>query len=134
MATLARYDELLLALKPRPIRSAADYRRVLKQLDGLMEPHPPRERGMMIELLASLVEQYEAAHYPAARRLTPAEYVAELIEARELSQAEVSRGSGVPRSVLSNVLAGRRGVSKATATRLARYFRVPVGGFLEEVG
>jgi HTH-type transcriptional regulator/antitoxin HigA len=132
MRTLARYDKLLLDLKPRPIRSAADYRRVLKQLDGLMEPNPPRERGMMIELLAALVEQYEAANYPVDRRLTPAEYVAELIEARELSQAEVSRGSGVPRSVLSNVLAGRRGISKATATRFARFFRVPVSGFLDD--
>jgi HTH-type transcriptional regulator / antitoxin HigA len=132
MATLARYDKLLLDFKPRPIRSAADYRRVLKQLDELMEPNPPRERGMMIELLAALVGQYEAVQYPVKRRLTPAEYVAELIEARELSQAEVSRGSGVPRSVLSNVLAGRRGVSKATAMRLARFFRVPVAGFLNE--
>jgi HTH-type transcriptional regulator/antitoxin HigA len=132
MATLAGYGKLLLDLKPRPIRSAADYRRVLKQLDDLMEPNPPRERGMMIELLAALVGQYESIHHPVKQRLTPAEYIAELIETRDLSQADVSRGSGVPRSVLSNVLAGRRSVSKATAAALARFFRVPINGFLDE--
>ncbi len=132
MATIARYDELLMELKPRPIRTKADYRRVLKQLDELLEPHPPRERGMMIELLAALVAQYEATQFPAPRKLPPAEYLAELIEARELSQADVSRSTGVPRSVLSNILAGRRGISKATALRFSRFFRGPVALFLEE--
>ena len=133
MPALARYDELLLEVKPRPIRTKADYRRVLRQLDDLMEPHPPRERAMMIDLLAVLVEQYEATHFPLPQKLAPGEHLAELMEVRELTQAEVSRGSGVPRSVLSNILAGRRGVSKAAALRLSRFFRVPVGIFLEEL-
>jgi antitoxin component HigA of HigAB toxin-antitoxin module len=133
MPVLASYDRLLLELKPRPIRTKADYRRVLRQLDDLMEPHPSRERAMMIDLLAVLVEQYEATHFPEPQKLTPGKYLAELIEARELNQAELSRRSGVPRSVLSNILAGRRGVSKAAAIRLSRFFRVPVSIFLDDV-
>ena len=81
MPTLAKYEELLLEVQPRPIRTKADYRRVLKQLDDLMVPHPPREQAMMIDLLAVLVEQYEASHFPIPRKLTPSEYVAELMEA-----------------------------------------------------
>jgi HTH-type transcriptional regulator/antitoxin HigA len=132
MPALAHYDRLLLELKPRPIRTKADYRRVLRQLDDLMEPHPSRERAMMIDLLAVLVEQYEATHFPTAQQLTPEEYLAELLEARELSQAELSRRTGVPRSVLSNILAGRRGISKSTALRLSLFFRVPVNIFLND--
>jgi HTH-type transcriptional regulator/antitoxin HigA len=132
MPALAGYDRLLRDLKPRPIRTKADYRRVLRQLDDMMEPHPSRERAMMIDLLAVLVEQYEAAKFPPPRKLTSSEYLGELMEARELNQAELSRRSGVPRSVLSNILAGRRGVSKVTALRLSRFFRVPVSVFLDE--
>jgi HTH-type transcriptional regulator/antitoxin HigA len=132
MPAFAGYDRMLLDLKPRPIRTKADYRRVLRQLDDLMEPHPSRERAMMIDLLAVLVERYEAAKSPPPRKLTPGEYLGEPIEARELNQAELSRRSGVPRSVLSNILAGRLGISKATALRLSRFFRVPVSIFLDE--
>jgi HTH-type transcriptional regulator/antitoxin HigA len=132
MPAIAGYDRLLLDLKPRPIRTKADYQRVLRQLDDLMEPHPSRERAMMIDLLAALVERYEAAKFPPLQKLKPGEYLGELMEARELNQAELSRRSGVPRSVLSNILAGRRGISKATALRLSRFFRVPVNIFLDE--
>ncbi len=131
MATRSAYDELLLKIKPQPIRSKAQYRRVLEQLDELMEPHPPREVSLMVELLASLVQKYEAAHCAPPRKLPPARALAELLEARQVTAAEVSRATEVPRSVLSNVLAGRRSVSKASAIKLADYFRVPVGVFLE---
>jgi HTH-type transcriptional regulator/antitoxin HigA len=132
MATLSTYDELLLEFKPQPIRTAAQHRRALKQLDALMQPHPPREHALMIDLLASLVQRYEAALGPPPKRLKPAEYLAELLEARQLSPAALSRATDIPRSVLSNVLAGRRGVSKANALRLARFFRVPTSLFIEE--
>jgi HTH-type transcriptional regulator/antitoxin HigA len=131
MATLSTYDELLLEIKPQPIRTPAQYRRALKQLDLLMEPHPSRERAMMIDVLASLVQNYEATQGPAPRKLSPAERLRELLEARELSQADVSRAAEVPRTILSNVLAGRRDVSKANAIRLARYFRVPLEDFID---
>jgi HTH-type transcriptional regulator/antitoxin HigA len=132
MAMLSTYDELLLKIRPQPIRTSAQYRRVLKQLDSLMEPHPSRERGMMIDVLATLVQNYETTHSAVPRKLTPAERLAELLEAREVSQAEVSRSTEVPRSVLSNVLAGRRSISKRNAVRLAQYFRIPVSEFIEE--
>jgi HTH-type transcriptional regulator/antitoxin HigA len=131
MASLSEYDELLLRIKPQPIRTAAGYRRALKQLDELMEPHPTREVSLMVDLLASLVQQYEDAHYPAPRKLSPSQALAELLEARQVTAAATSRATGVPRSVLSNVLAGRRSISKASAIKLADYFRVPVAVFLQ---
>ena len=133
MATLSTYDELLLEIRPQPIRTPAQYRRALKQLDALMEPHPPRERGMMIDMLATLVQQYETGRFPASQKLSPSDTLAELLEARQVSQAEASRATHIPRSVLSNVLAGRRGLSKGNAVRLARYFRVPVDVLLDDV-
>jgi HTH-type transcriptional regulator/antitoxin HigA len=132
MATLSAYDELLLEIKPQPIRTQAQYRRALKQLDALMEPHPSRERGMMVEVLATLLQNYESTHGPRPRKLTPAERLAELMEAREVTQADVSRATEVPRTVLSSVLAGRRGISKRNAVRLAQFFHVGVSEFIAE--
>jgi HTH-type transcriptional regulator/antitoxin HigA len=119
-------------LTPQPIRTAAQYRRALRQLDELMVPNPSRERGMMIDVLATLVQRYETSQGPAPRKLKPSEALAELLEAREIGQTELARSAGIPRSVISNILAGRRGVSKTNALRLADHFRVPVDVFLGE--
>ena len=127
---MTTYDNLLLKIKPQPIRTESDYRRTLRQLDELMEPHPPRDVAKMIDMLAVLVERYESTHFPARRRLSPAEYLRELIEARNVTQAEVSRKADVPPSVLSSVLAGRRQISKVNALRLAKFFRVPAEWFV----
>ncbi len=132
MAMLTQYDELLLEIKPRPIRTPAEYRRALKQIDGLMGNDPSREQSLMIDLLASLVQQYEAIAFPPPRKLPPSELLAELLEARELTQAEVCRRTGISRAVLSNVLAGRRGVSKIAAARLGRALHVPPDAFFGE--
>jgi len=87
---------------------------------------------MMIDVLATLVQRYEAMHGPAPRKLKPAQALAELLEAREIGQAELARSANIPRSVISNILAGRRGISKASAWRLADYFRVPIDVFLDD--
>lgn len=48
-----------------------------------------------------------------------------------LSASELSRAIGVPRSRLSEVLSGRRGISVDTARRLGLYFGVDLLVFLE---
>jgi len=48
-----------------------------------------------------------------------------------LSASELSRAIGVPRSRLSEVLSGRRGISVDTARRLALFFGVDLQVFLE---
>jgi DNA-binding XRE family transcriptional regulator len=55
-----------------------------------------------------------------------------LIEARELTQAELSRGAQVPRTTINEILAGRRGISKTNALRLANFFGVTTEEFIAE--
>ena len=57
--------------------------------------------------------------------------MAHLIDARGVSQAQLAREAGLPRSVVTNVLKGRRGVSQANIIRLARYFHVSSAAFME---
>jgi plasmid maintenance system antidote protein VapI len=47
-----------------------------------------------------------------------------LIEAKGAAQAEVARAAGIAESTISEVLAGKRDLTRAQIGRLARYFHV----------
>jgi antitoxin component HigA of HigAB toxin-antitoxin module len=92
VSTVARtpYERLLLQFTPRAIRSRTQYQRVLRQVDRLMrEPKLTRAEDDLLELLASLVAQYEQTRFPAPD-VTPAEAVKKLGQAP--SQPPVSHG------------------------------------------
>ena len=128
MSTITEYQSLLLDFTPRPIRTVGEYRRALRQVDRLMKTESlSRAEGQLLELLATLIEQYESIEYPTPKA-SQADLLAHLIDARGASQAEVAREAGVPRSVITNVLKGRRKISQANIVRLARYFHVLRGG------
>jgi HTH-type transcriptional regulator / antitoxin HigA len=123
------YAALLLDAKPRPIRNEREYRRVLRYIERHMEPHPSRAKGDLLELLSGLVMQYESQVYPAPD-VSPRDMLAHLIEARELTRADVARRTGIPRATITNILKGTRGISKANAARLGEFFHVAVSAFL----
>src|SRR6185312_2587325 len=50
----------------RPIRSRADYRATLKAVDRLWDAEPGTPAGDRVEVLATLIEAYEAKHFPIA--------------------------------------------------------------------
>lgn len=131
MSTTAEYRQLVNQYLPRPLRTESDYRRALKQVEKLMVPHPSPAVSMLIEVLATLIEQYESQHHPAPA-VSPAEMLAHCIAARETTAATVSKDTGIPQATISNVLARRRGVSRAAAVKLSRYFNLPVSAFLAE--
>jgi HTH-type transcriptional regulator/antitoxin HigA len=125
------YDNLLLDVRPRPIRSATAHRRALRQIEQLMsKPHLSRAESEIVELLAMLIEEFESARHPVPA-VRPSQMLEHLLDARGITKAQLARASGVPRSVLTNILAGRRAVSKATAIKLARYFDVSLSLFIE---
>ncbi len=47
-----------------PIKSARDYRRALKEIEGLMTAKRGTAQGDRLDLLVTLVEAWEARHYP----------------------------------------------------------------------
>ena len=131
MSTMTAYQSLLLDFTPRPIRNAREYKRTLRQVEQLMrKPKLSRAEGELLELLATLVEQYESIEHPTPKASQPA-LLAHLIDARGTSQAELARQSGVPRSVITNVLKGRRKLSQANIARLAKHFHVSPAAFLD---
>ena len=83
----------------------------------------------VLELLSVLVERYEEEIDPSpdvpSRRL-----VAHLLTTRGANQIDLARATGLARSVISEVLSGRKGVSVRTAKKLGAYFGVPSSLFL----
>jgi HTH-type transcriptional regulator/antitoxin HigA len=48
----------------RPIKTRADHRAALKEIERLMEAKPGTPAGDRLEVLATLVEHYESQHEP----------------------------------------------------------------------
>ncbi len=48
----------------RPVKTAADCRRALKEIETLMTAAPKSPEGERLDALAALVEAYERKHYP----------------------------------------------------------------------
>jgi len=127
------YQTLLQEFVPRPIGSASAYRRTLKQIDGLIrKARRSRAEDDLLELLATHVEQYEIRQGYTVPDLSPRDRLAGLMEARQLTQTELSRNSRVPRTTINEILSGRRSISKANAVRLAKFFGVPTEEFIAE--
>jgi len=129
MSSLTGYQSLLLDYEPRPIRSDAAYRRALRHVEKLMRPRLSRDESELVEVLATLIEQYELREHPTPKS-SPNEMLAHLMEARGEVQATVARATGIPRSTISAVLAGRRKLSTANIAALSAYFHVSPSAFM----
>ena len=47
----------------RPIKTKADYRRTLKEIETLMDAAPNTPKGERLDILVAMVEAYERKHY-----------------------------------------------------------------------
>ena len=48
----------------KPIRTKADYRAALKEIEALMSAERDTPEGERLDVLVTLVEAYESRHYP----------------------------------------------------------------------
>jgi antitoxin component HigA of HigAB toxin-antitoxin module len=55
------------AMKIRPIKTKADHRVALKEIERLMDAKPGTPAGDRLEILATLVDHYESQHEPIER-------------------------------------------------------------------
>jgi HTH-type transcriptional regulator/antitoxin HigA len=127
---ITAYRELLQEYVPRPIRTERAYQKTLRAVDNLMRrPQLSQAESELLDVLVALVEQYESIQYPTPSN-PPDRMLAHLIESKGVSQAEVAAATGISRSTISAVLAGRRGVSREKAAKLAKFFGVSPSVFM----
>jgi HTH-type transcriptional regulator/antitoxin HigA len=114
----------------RPIRSEAELDAALAVIDALTEREDldPGEADYL-DVLSDLVERYEDQAHPI-RAASDAELLAFLIDQRGVKQVQVARATGIAESTLSEVLRGKRQLTRGQIAKLAGYFRVEPRVFL----
>ena len=53
----------------KPIKTDADYRAALKEIESLMMADPDTPEGEKLDVMVTLIEAYEAKHFPIEQRL-----------------------------------------------------------------
>jgi HTH-type transcriptional regulator/antitoxin HigA len=126
-----KYGHLLVQTLPCAIKTDIEHERLLKIVAQLMEREEEElspEEGSLLDLLVTLIECYEAERYPRPASL-PHELLQHLMEARGLRQRDLLAIFG-SRGLTSEVVNGKRQISKAQAKKLATFFHVSADLFL----
>ena|SRR5690242_1278832 len=119
-----RYRKLVSEALPAVIHTEAEYRRLLEIARELMErpdEELSREEGRLLELLVMVIEDYEAREYPLPQ-VEPARMLGYLMEEKSFTARDLA--DILPKSRLSEILNGKRDISKSQAKQLAERFRV----------
>ena len=129
-ATEVEYGQLLREVLPRVIHTKKEHARQLAEVERLMLK-PDRDsqpETVLLEALFTFVHDYEKKSYPSREKCTPAEMLAFFMEQNDLKPANLP----IPHSRVSEILSGKRSVSKAQAIVLAERFKVSPALFLEK--
>jgi HTH-type transcriptional regulator/antitoxin HigA len=126
----AAYGKLLARALPRVIKTQAENERIIAELERLDirgRPLTPEEENIA-DLMTLLIRQFEESRYPLGHA-EPIEALRVLMEDRGIRQRDLIPVFGSS-SVVSDVLNGKRSISKAHARKLAEHFHVPAGLFI----
>jgi HTH-type transcriptional regulator/antitoxin HigA len=125
-----KYRELLDETLPVVIRTGEEYKRLLGAAAELMEKPEAaitEEEGRLLEMLGMLIEEYEDRVHPLPKA-EPHKMLNHLLREKQLKPSDL--WAILPKSRVSEILSGKRGISKAQAKQLAEMLRVPVDLFL----
>ena len=122
-ALAANYAALLSETRPEVIRDERQSQAYIRRLEELTSKKSvTRAEEKLIELLAVLIEDFEAKHAPLPEA-PPVAIIRHLMEAHDLRQKDLVDVFGTE-SVASEVLRGKREITKEHIKRLSARFGV----------
>jgi HTH-type transcriptional regulator/antitoxin HigA len=125
-----KYRKLIARVLPVYIETEEENERMLGEIEKLMakgEKRSPEETNLL-KMMVRLVEEYEAEAYP----FDPAEphiILGHLLESNNMTQSDLVPIFG-SKGIVSETLAGKRGISKEKAKALAKKFKISVEVFI----
>jgi len=124
-----KYGKLLAKTLPRVIANDEEFDRMVAQLEALSIPERQlsAEEDALATLLERLIADYDDRF--SLPEQPPHEMVKYLMEQRGLKQADLVSVLG-SRAQVSDLVNGKRGISKAQAKKLAAYFGVSAELFI----
>lgn len=124
------YANLLVEVLPQPIKTEDEYQRALTIVESLIhkqEPTPEEDR--VLDLFVILIEKFESEQYPLQNLSTPHSRLLHLMESGDLKQTDLLGVFGSS-GITSEVINGKREISKNHAQKLGEFFKVPPALFL----
>jgi len=115
---------------PQVIESDQELDRVEEIVTGLLKKgeNLSPEEDKLLDLLSDLIEAYEDEHYPMPKS-SPNDMLQFFMEDRGLKQSDLLPVFGSS-GITSEVVNGKRSISKAQAKKLAEFFKVSVELFI----
>ena len=110
-------------MRIRPIRTKADYRAALKEVERLWDADPGTPDGDVVDVLTTLIEAYEAEHFP----ISPPDPIAAIVfmmEQKGMSRRDLEPALG-SRGRVSEVLARKRPLTLPMVRALNRLLDIP---------
>jgi HTH-type transcriptional regulator/antitoxin HigA len=93
----------------RPIRTEKDYEQALAEIEDLWGARVGTPKGDRLDVLATLIEAYEAEHYPMDPP-DPIEAIKFRMEQQDITRKDLEKNLGT-RTRVSEVLNRKRGLS-----------------------
>jgi HTH-type transcriptional regulator / antitoxin HigA len=126
----AAYIDLLSQTLPSVIDTESEYQRLLALTESLhFNKNRTPEEKKIYKLLVTLIEIYESQQYsiPAS---TPQEILQHIMESSGLRQADIAAIIGASSGVVSQIVNGKRSISKTQAKTLGHQFKVSPSLFI----
>jgi HTH-type transcriptional regulator / antitoxin HigA len=114
----------------RPIRTEADYRAALAEIDQLFDAEPGSPEDARLEVLIPLVEAYEDIHYPMGMP-DPIAMIEHVLEAQGLTRADLEPFIG-PRQRVWDIMEKRRRLTLPMIRRLSAGLNIPSDVLIQE--
>lgn len=116
------YASLLAQYQPKIIETEEENEAAIALAEELEHRDRTPEEDVLLELLVTLIEKFEDEHYQL-NAATPQSILLHFMEARDIRQEDLIGVIG-SRGVVSEVVNGKRSISKAQAKALAEFFHV----------
>ena len=125
-----KYKELLCQYLPKVIRTEAENEAALQIVEKLMHSSQlTPEEDELYNLLIILIEKFEQEYYQPGATSTPHSMLNFLMEQRGIKQVDLVGIIG-SKGVVSEVVNGKREISKAQAKALGEFFNIDAGLFI----
>jgi HTH-type transcriptional regulator/antitoxin HigA len=112
-----------MAMDIRPIKTKADHRAALKEVERLWEAEPGTPDGDHVEVLVTLIEAYEAKHFPIPAP-DPIAAIEFMMEQKGLSRRDLEPAIG-SRGRVSEVLTRKRPLTLPMVRELSTLLQIP---------
>lgn len=125
-----KYQQLLVKYQPKIIKTEAENEEALIVIEQLMHKKDRSpEENELYQLLIILVEKFEQEYYHSGEESNPQSLLLFLMEQKGMKQSDLVGVIG-SKGVVSEIVNGKRSISKNQAKALAELFKVDFSLFL----